>query len=170
MRHLPRSIFSDSQMSSMQWMLASLGVKSVPSTSVLKAIDSIMQDHFGVETKKYKGPLGHTYYANDLGDIIAQVSLCRVCCRLISSHERKWQIQGSRRICVHTRRTQPNISRKAGRRIDGSTRWTPTSCIQCFVSGRRITMCMNLRRCGTAPMLCATRRAQNHDHVTVRVR
>lgn len=73
MRHLPRSIFSDSQMESIEWCMTEMGCEDIPSVSVLKAIDQILQNHCGIETLRYEGPLGHTYYANALDGLIAQV-------------------------------------------------------------------------------------------------
>lgn len=73
-RHLPRSVFSDKQMEVILWSHRSLGISEVPSVFVLKTIDKHLQSCCGIETIRYKGPLGHVYYINDLGTILAQVS------------------------------------------------------------------------------------------------
>lgn len=72
-RHLPRSLFSDNQMEILLWSLAVMGVDERPSLAMLKAVDDLLQQHCGIESIRYKGPLGHVYYANDIGSIMAQV-------------------------------------------------------------------------------------------------
>lgn len=49
------------------------GVDNVPSVGVMKDKQKWLQQLAGVETRKYKGAFGHTYYVNDIGQIIAQV-------------------------------------------------------------------------------------------------
>ncbi|CDO68416.1 hypothetical protein BN946_scf184815.g63 [Trametes cinnabarina] len=71
-RHLPRSLFSDSQMEIILWCLGVLGIDNCPSLFVLKTIDRMLQSHCGIESIRYRGPLGHVYYVNDLSAIIAQ--------------------------------------------------------------------------------------------------
>lgn len=73
MRHLPRSLFSDNQMETILWCLSMLGLDNRPSLSTLKKVDVLLQEHCGIESIHYKGPLGHVYYANDLAMIITQV-------------------------------------------------------------------------------------------------
>ncbi|KAH9935419.1 uncharacterized protein B0H18DRAFT_1114168 [Fomitopsis serialis] len=72
MCHLPRSLFSDNQMETILWCLSLLGIDNKPSLSTLKKVDELLQEHCGVESICYKGPLGHIYYANDLAAIISQ--------------------------------------------------------------------------------------------------
>jgi len=82
LRHVPRCAFSDSQHTAIQWCLAALGVSDVPSPRVAKDIDKALQASCGIDTKRYNGALGHIYYVNDLGGILAQVCmmlLLRVC-------------------------------------------------------------------------------------------
>lgn len=50
-----------------------LGIDNVPSLTRLKDIDRMLQSFCGVRTIRYEGNLGHVYYGNNLGDIIAQV-------------------------------------------------------------------------------------------------
>ncbi|KAI0725490.1 hypothetical protein C8Q72DRAFT_785484 [Fomitopsis betulina] len=72
MRHLPRSLFSDNQMETILWCLSMLGLDNRPSLSTLKKVDVLLQEHCGIKSIHYKGPLGHVYYANDLAMIITQ--------------------------------------------------------------------------------------------------
>ena len=74
LRHLPRSTLSDAQHEAIQWCLSVLGISNVPSVRVAKDIDKALQASCGIETKRYEGPLGHVYYANDIGGIIAHVA------------------------------------------------------------------------------------------------
>ncbi|KAI9067152.1 hypothetical protein FKP32DRAFT_1684097 [Trametes sanguinea] len=71
-RHLPRSLFSDSQMEIILWCLGVLGIDERPSLFVLKTIDKMLQSHCGIESIRFHGPLGHVYYVNDMAAIIAQ--------------------------------------------------------------------------------------------------
>ncbi|KAI0363137.1 hypothetical protein BV20DRAFT_958926, partial [Pilatotrama ljubarskyi] len=71
-RHLPRSLFSDSQMEIILWCLEVLGVDNLPSLFVLKTLDKMLQSHCGIESIRQRGPLGHVYYVNDLAAILAQ--------------------------------------------------------------------------------------------------
>ncbi|EIW86698.1 hypothetical protein CONPUDRAFT_69138 [Coniophora puteana RWD-64-598 SS2] len=72
MRRLPRSKFSDSQMESILWMARSFGVDDLPSVKVLKSAHDSIKSRFGVPSIRQQGRLGHIYYLNDLGSIIAQ--------------------------------------------------------------------------------------------------
>lgn len=49
------------------------GVGNVPSVGVMKDEHKRLQQFAGVETRKYNGAFSHTYYVNDIGQIIAQV-------------------------------------------------------------------------------------------------
>ncbi|KAI0357218.1 hypothetical protein OH77DRAFT_1495041 [Trametes cingulata] len=71
-RHLPRSLFSDSQMEIILWCLGVLGVDNVPSLFVLKTLDKMLQSHCGITSIRHRGPLGHIYYVNELAAILAQ--------------------------------------------------------------------------------------------------
>lgn len=73
LRHLPRSLFSDAQMDIIRWGMEMFGVNNLPSSAVMKEIDEMLQLSCGIDTIRYKGPFGHTYYVNHLGSIIAQV-------------------------------------------------------------------------------------------------
>lgn len=75
MRHLPRSLFSDSQMEIIEWGLEMFGIHNLPSVAVMKEINDDLQMRCGFDTIQNKGPLGHTYYVNDLSAIIAQVRI-----------------------------------------------------------------------------------------------
>ncbi|KAI5985257.1 hypothetical protein EDD15DRAFT_2511676 [Pisolithus albus] len=72
LRHLPRSLFSDSQLHVFLWGLSVLGVDSVPSTRTLKDLDNSLQSQYGVPSIRYQGSLGHVYYVNHLPSLIAQ--------------------------------------------------------------------------------------------------
>lgn len=50
-----------------------LGIANRPSVAMLKTVDEILQARCGIESIRYQGPLGHVYYANDLGSLMAQV-------------------------------------------------------------------------------------------------
>ncbi|KAI0039203.1 hypothetical protein FA95DRAFT_1504515 [Auriscalpium vulgare] len=72
LRHLPRSLFSDSQVDIIRWGLAMFGIDDVPSVSWMRALNADMQDRYGIKTIRHEGALGHVYYTNSLADIIAQ--------------------------------------------------------------------------------------------------
>ncbi|KAI6028105.1 hypothetical protein EDC04DRAFT_2869165 [Pisolithus marmoratus] len=72
LRHLLRSLFSDVQLQVILWGLSVLGVDNVPSTRMLKDIDSMLQSQYGIPSVRYEGALGHIYYINHLPSIIAQ--------------------------------------------------------------------------------------------------
>ncbi|KAJ3718173.1 hypothetical protein C8R42DRAFT_740112, partial [Lentinula raphanica] len=71
-RHVPRSIFSETQMELILWALDAFGVNNAPSVDVMKSVDDYLQSLCGIHTKRYTGALGHVYYMNDLGGIIRQ--------------------------------------------------------------------------------------------------
>ncbi|KIO17528.1 hypothetical protein M407DRAFT_12314 [Tulasnella calospora MUT 4182] len=70
--NFPRTSFSDNEFRVLTWLLAANGVDHVPSISRMKTQQEELRRHFSVETKKYIGALGHTYYVNSLAGIIAQ--------------------------------------------------------------------------------------------------
>ncbi|KAI0825276.1 hypothetical protein BC628DRAFT_262703 [Trametes gibbosa] len=72
LRHLPRSLFSDSQMEVILWSMDMLGIDHRPSLAVLKSVDQMLQAYCGIDSIRYEGPLGHVYYTNDLAAILAQ--------------------------------------------------------------------------------------------------
>ncbi|KAI5990253.1 hypothetical protein EDD15DRAFT_2453804 [Pisolithus albus] len=72
LRHLPRSLFSDTQLQVILWALSISGVDNVPSTRLLKDIDSSLQSQYGIPSVRYEGALGHIYYVNHLPSIITQ--------------------------------------------------------------------------------------------------
>ncbi|KAI6013512.1 hypothetical protein EDC04DRAFT_2870834 [Pisolithus marmoratus] len=72
LRHLPRSLFSDTQLHVFLWGLSVLGVDSIPSTRVLKDLDNSLQSQYGIPSIRYQGSLGHVYYVNHLPSLIAQ--------------------------------------------------------------------------------------------------
>lgn len=55
------------------WSYAMLGIDNRPSVVMLKTVDELLQAQCGIGSIRYKGPLGHVYYANDMGAIMAQV-------------------------------------------------------------------------------------------------
>lgn len=50
-----------------------LNVDSLPSLTTLKSLSADQQEYVGIRTFRYEGALGNIYYANSLGDTIAQV-------------------------------------------------------------------------------------------------
>ncbi|KIY53297.1 hypothetical protein FISHEDRAFT_33763, partial [Fistulina hepatica ATCC 64428] len=76
--HLPRSVFSRRQLDLFLWLLQVNGVDYVPSSSSLKRAHIALQKIVGIRTIRYAGALGNPYYANSMGDIIAQMSNPRV--------------------------------------------------------------------------------------------
>ncbi|KAF9060812.1 hypothetical protein BDP27DRAFT_1491210 [Rhodocollybia butyracea] len=70
--HLPRSVFSTRQLDLFLWMLKVSGVDDTPSVKKMNEVDKKLQTLYGIQTIKYKGALGHTYYTNSLADIISQ--------------------------------------------------------------------------------------------------
>lgn len=73
--HLPRSVFSDTQLELLLWLLQVNGIDNTPSVKVMKEEQKHLQELAGIDTRKYKGALGHVYHVNDIGQIIAQVSV-----------------------------------------------------------------------------------------------
>ncbi|KAI6038097.1 hypothetical protein EDC04DRAFT_2868502 [Pisolithus marmoratus] len=57
---------------SILWGLSVLGVDNIPSTRILKDIDSALQSQYSILSVHYQGALGHVYYVNHLPSIIAQ--------------------------------------------------------------------------------------------------
>ncbi|KAJ3859097.1 hypothetical protein EV359DRAFT_68458 [Lentinula novae-zelandiae] len=70
--HLLCSVFSSHQLGLFLWLLKVNGVEDATSVKSMKALDSKLQKLYGIQTIKYKGAMGHTYYVNSLADIIAQ--------------------------------------------------------------------------------------------------
>ncbi|KIO12358.1 hypothetical protein M404DRAFT_958381, partial [Pisolithus tinctorius Marx 270] len=78
--HLPRLLFSDTQLQVILWGLTVLGMDHIPSIRNLKDLDSTLQMKYGVPSLCYQGLLGHVYYVNHLPSIIAQeMGNLRVC-------------------------------------------------------------------------------------------
>ena len=71
--HLPRSVFSQCQLNLFLWLLKVNDVDDVPSVKSMQTLNSMLQKMCSVESIKYKGALGHSYYVNSLSQIIAQV-------------------------------------------------------------------------------------------------
>lgn len=72
--HLPRSVFSQRQLDLFLWLLKVNDVDDVPSVKSMQTLNAMLQRMCGVDSIKYKGELGHTYFVNSLSQIIAQVS------------------------------------------------------------------------------------------------
>ncbi|KAF7965797.1 hypothetical protein HWV62_41769 [Athelia sp. TMB] len=70
--HLPRSVFSQRQLDLFLWLLKVNNVDDVPSVRSMQALNATLQKMCGIDSIKYKGTLGHTYYVNNLSQIIAQ--------------------------------------------------------------------------------------------------
>lgn len=71
--HLPRTVFSENDLDVVAWALKTSGVASVPSTHAVKSTSNSLDKLCGVETKKYEGPLGHTYHVVSLASLIQMV-------------------------------------------------------------------------------------------------
>ncbi|KAG8919405.1 hypothetical protein FRC02_001686 [Tulasnella sp. 418] len=69
--NIPRSVFSEKQLELIFWILRANGVNNVPSVSSMKRYQATLHRAGGIETNKCEGALGHTYYMNDIGSIIA---------------------------------------------------------------------------------------------------
>lgn len=72
--HLPRSVFSQHQLDLFLWLLRVNDVDDVPSVKSMQSLNAALQKMCGIDSIKYKGALGHNYYVNSLGQILAQVS------------------------------------------------------------------------------------------------
>ncbi|KAF8511917.1 hypothetical protein JB92DRAFT_3083415 [Gautieria morchelliformis] len=64
--HFPRSVFSGQQVDIFLWMLKVNGIDDVPLVRSMKVLNTSMQHLCGIESIKYNGALGHTYYVNNL--------------------------------------------------------------------------------------------------------
>jgi hypothetical protein len=71
--HLPPSVFSQRQLNLFLWLLKVNDVDDVPSVKSMQTLNAMLQKMCGIDSIKYKGALGHTYYVNSLAQIIAQV-------------------------------------------------------------------------------------------------
>ena len=71
--HLPRSVFSQRQLDLFLWLLKVNDVDDVPSVKSMQILNTMLQKMCGIDSIKYKGALGHSYYVNSLSQIIAQV-------------------------------------------------------------------------------------------------
>lgn len=71
--HMPRSAFSHRQLGIFLWFLKANGIRDVPSVKTMKTLNELLQKSCGIESIRYKGPLGHTYYVNNIRQIVAQV-------------------------------------------------------------------------------------------------
>lgn len=72
--HLPRSVFSQRQLDLFLWLLRVNQVDDVPAVKTMQTLNLALQKMCGISSIEYMGALGHRYYVNDLGQIIAQVS------------------------------------------------------------------------------------------------
>ncbi|KAF8492938.1 hypothetical protein JB92DRAFT_2835266 [Gautieria morchelliformis] len=68
------SVFSRQQVDIFLWMLKVNGIDDVPLGKSMKALNASMQHVCGIQSIKYNGALGHTYYVNNLVQIIGQDS------------------------------------------------------------------------------------------------
>ena len=93
--HLPHSLFSDAQMDIIRWGMEMFGINNLPSSAVMKKIDEVLQLSCGIDTIRYRGPFGHTYYVNHLSSIISQVD-----CLSSTSREKLTVISQQRRVTV----------------------------------------------------------------------
>jgi hypothetical protein len=73
--HLPRSVFSQCQLDLFLWLLKVNDVDDVPSVKSMQTLNAMLQKMCGVDSIKYKGALGHSYYVNSLSQILAQACI-----------------------------------------------------------------------------------------------
>lgn len=73
--NLPRLRISDALMRMILWVLREAGANSVPSFKALRKFQDQLRNDAGIRTAKFQSPRGNVFYANDLRDIIAKVSL-----------------------------------------------------------------------------------------------
>jgi len=71
--HLSQSVFSQWQLDLFLWLLKVNDVDDVPSVKSMQALNAMLQRMCGVDSIKYQGALGNTYYMNSFSQIIAQV-------------------------------------------------------------------------------------------------
>ena len=83
--HLHRSVFSQSQLELFLWLLHTNGVQDTPSITSMLALNKGLQSIYGIETIKYKGEFGRTYYANALAQILVQVCCADNLCNGMSN-------------------------------------------------------------------------------------
>ncbi|KAF8465466.1 hypothetical protein JB92DRAFT_3295213 [Gautieria morchelliformis] len=69
---MARSSLSDMQTSLIQWLLEVHDVPHIPTASQLKTSQAHLQRLSGVGARRCVGSLGHTYYVNDIGRLLAQ--------------------------------------------------------------------------------------------------
>ena len=71
--HLPRSIYSETQLQGILWLLGVNHVCDLPSVRQMKKLNTMLQNICGIDTIPYNGILGHIYHVNSLSQILAQV-------------------------------------------------------------------------------------------------
>jgi hypothetical protein len=71
--HLPRSIYSETQLQGILWLLGVNHVRELPSVRQMKKLNMMLQNICGINTIPYNGILGHIYHVNSLSQILAQV-------------------------------------------------------------------------------------------------
>lgn len=144
--HLPRSVFSHRQLDLFLWLLKVNDVNDVPSVKSMAKLNSLLQKICGVESIPYKGALGHSYYVNNLGQIIGQVGLILMNFMLpnINYFYRRWPIPKSAPSFSSTPRTVEGGSRRVDKVGGGFMRYLMTRLRQWLVLALRITTFMNL--------------------------
>lgn len=80
---MPRDMLSENQLELILWSERARGYKDVPSLKTLKAQDQLLHQHCGVDSIRYKGPLGNIYYVNSIPDLIAQVGRYLISCSTV---------------------------------------------------------------------------------------
>ncbi|KDQ25284.1 hypothetical protein PLEOSDRAFT_1027446, partial [Pleurotus ostreatus PC15] len=71
-KHLPRSLWSESQLEIYLWSLRMFGVNKVPSIQMVKDFEDDLQARCGIKTLRREGKLGNLFYLNDLAGIVSQ--------------------------------------------------------------------------------------------------
>ncbi|TEB26579.1 hypothetical protein FA13DRAFT_1888971, partial [Coprinellus micaceus] len=71
LHHVPRSMFSEHQMSVVGWSHQVMGLPA-PSRRSMKRVEKLLQKLCGIQTLRYKGALGNVYYTNDICAMIAE--------------------------------------------------------------------------------------------------
>lgn len=148
--HLPRTMFSDTDIEVLLWLLAVNGVKPVPSLRQVKASATLMQSLCGVSVKEYVGKHGHTYYVNSLESIIQLVRftiwIVRKCGYLTSNDLcRKCLTHSFARTSISILRIRGLISKRRVRLIDGFMKCILPYSPLCIDTLVKTSMSMNQR-------------------------
>lgn len=73
MRHFPRAVYSDHDMSIITWAMEFMGLRNIPSVKMLKAAQERIHHMVGILQIEKDGVLGHRYTMGSIPDILGQV-------------------------------------------------------------------------------------------------